>query len=75
MIPANAGCKAQDIAHLQQHIGNRCQVVPLPERALLALQGPAAVTALAALLSLVAAAVSHRWIEEPFVRRARALHY
>ena len=34
-----------------------------------------ATTALAALLSLVAAAVSHRWIEEPFVRRARALHY
>ncbi|MFN7726980.1 MAG: glycine cleavage system aminomethyltransferase GcvT [Rubrivivax sp.] len=48
-LVVNAGCKAQDIAHLQQHIGGRCQVVPLPERALLALQGPAAVTALARL--------------------------
>jgi aminomethyltransferase len=48
-LVVNAGCKAQDIAHLQQHIGGRCQVVALPERALLALQGPAAVTALARL--------------------------
>ena len=31
------------------HIGHRCQVVPLPERALLALQGPKAVDALARL--------------------------
>jgi aminomethyltransferase len=45
----NAGCKADDIRHLQTHIGNRCQVVPMPERALLALQGPKAVTALSRL--------------------------
>ena len=48
-VVVNAGCKAADIAHLQQHIGNRCQVQPMPERALLALQGPQAVTALARL--------------------------
>lgn len=42
----NAGCKDGDIAHLQTHIGLRCQVRPLPERALLALQGPAAALAL-----------------------------
>jgi aminomethyltransferase len=42
----NAGCKAADTRHLITHIGHRCTVVPLPERALLALQGPAAVTAL-----------------------------
>lgn len=46
-LVVNAGCKEQDIAHLQQHLGDR--VVPCPERALLALQGPAAVTALARL--------------------------
>jgi aminomethyltransferase len=46
-VVVNAGCKEQDIAHLQAHLGDR--VIPLPERALLALQGPQAVTALARL--------------------------
>lgn len=46
-LVVNAGCKEQDIAHLQQHLGDR--VIPMPERALLALQGPQAVTALARL--------------------------
>ncbi len=50
----NAGCKAADIQHLQTHIGHRCQVVPMPERALLALQGPKAVDALARLNASVA---------------------
>ena len=48
-LVVNAGCKAADIEHLQTHIGHRCQVVPMPERALLALQGPKAVDALARL--------------------------
>ncbi len=48
-VVVNAACKAQDIAHLQQHIGHLCTVQPLPEQALLALQGPQAVTALARL--------------------------
>jgi len=48
-LVVNAGCKADDIAHLQRHIGGRCRVVPMPERALLALQGPKAVNALARL--------------------------
>ncbi|MCH8178626.1 MAG: glycine cleavage system aminomethyltransferase GcvT [Proteobacteria bacterium] len=48
-VVVNAACKAQDIAHLQQHLGGRCTVQPLPEQALLALQGPQAVTALARL--------------------------
>jgi aminomethyltransferase len=51
----NAGCKDADIRHLQTHIGHRCQVVPMPERALLALQGPKAVDALARLNPAVAA--------------------
>ncbi len=48
-VVVNAGCKAQDIAHMQQHIGARCEVIPMPERALLALQGPQAVTVLSRL--------------------------
>ena len=46
----NGACKAGDIAHIQAHIGQRCQVLPMPERALLALQGPKAVDALARLV-------------------------
>ena len=42
----NGACKVGDIAHIQQRIGQRCQVIPSPELALLALQGPQAVTAL-----------------------------
>ncbi|MDO9235677.1 MAG: glycine cleavage system aminomethyltransferase GcvT [Aquabacterium sp.] len=48
-VIVNAACKAQDIAHMQQHIGDVCTVEPLPDQALLALQGPQAVTALARL--------------------------
>jgi aminomethyltransferase len=42
----NGACKAADIAHIQRRIGSRCEVIPMPEMALLALQGPQAVTAL-----------------------------
>ncbi|MHB1249652.1 MAG: glycine cleavage system aminomethyltransferase GcvT [Polaromonas sp.] len=45
-IIVNGACKAGDIAHIQQKIGARCAVIPMPERALLALQGPRAVSAL-----------------------------
>ncbi|HQS32521.1 glycine cleavage system aminomethyltransferase GcvT [Polaromonas sp.] len=45
-IIVNGACKAGDIAHIQQQIGARCDVIPMPEMALLALQGPQAVTAL-----------------------------
>lgn len=45
-VIVNGACKAGDIAHIQACIGLRCQVVPLPDRGLLALQGPQAVTAL-----------------------------
>ena len=48
-VVVNAGCKVQDIAHMQATIGSRCEVIPMPERALLALQGPQAVTALSRL--------------------------
>ena len=45
-IIVNGACKVGDIAHIQQKIGHRCEVIPMPEMALLALQGPQAVTAL-----------------------------
>ncbi|MBE7418656.1 MAG: glycine cleavage system aminomethyltransferase GcvT [Ideonella sp.] len=49
LLIVNAACKEADTRHLVTHIGTRCTVVPLPERALLALQGPKAVHALARL--------------------------
>jgi aminomethyltransferase len=49
LLVVNAACKDADTAHLQRHIGSRCRVVPMPERALLALQGPQAVDSLARL--------------------------
>jgi aminomethyltransferase len=48
-VIVNGACKVGDIAHIQAKIGTRCQVIPMPERALLALQGPLAVTALSRL--------------------------
>ncbi|KNC06912.1 glycine cleavage system aminomethyltransferase GcvT [Pseudomonas sp. RIT-PI-a] len=55
MLVVNAACKDQDLAHLQQHLSGRCTIEALfDSRALLALQGPAAVTVLARLAPEVA---------------------
>jgi aminomethyltransferase len=48
-VIVNGACKVGDMAHIQARIGQRCQVIPMPEMALLALQGPQAVTALSRL--------------------------
>ncbi len=48
-VIVNGACKAADIAHITAHIGQRCTVQPLPDRALLALQGPQAATVMARL--------------------------
>ena len=45
-VIVNGACKSGDIAHIQRKIGHRCQVIPMPQMALMALQGPQAVTAL-----------------------------
>ena len=50
-VIVNGACKVADIAHIQAQIGTRCQVIPMPEMALLALQGPLAATALQRLCS------------------------
>ncbi|MFN3415778.1 MAG: glycine cleavage system aminomethyltransferase GcvT [Caldimonas sp.] len=47
LLVVNAANKQADLAHLNTHIGHRCTVQSLPDRALLALQGPLAVQALA----------------------------
>ncbi|MGH8440928.1 MAG: glycine cleavage system aminomethyltransferase GcvT [Pseudomonas sp.] len=54
-LVVNAACKDQDLAHLRKHIGEQCRIQPLfEERALLALQGPAAVKMLERLAPAVA---------------------
>ena len=45
-VVVNAACKSQDIAHLQKHIGTRCDIRVRDDLALLALQGPGAEAAL-----------------------------
>ncbi len=48
-VIVNGACKVGDIAHIQERIGQRCQVIPMPDQALLALQGPQAAAVLARL--------------------------
>jgi aminomethyltransferase len=55
LVIVNAANKAADTAHLTTHIGHRCRIEPLPDQSLLALQGPKAVQAMAALDASVAA--------------------
>ncbi len=42
LLVVNAACKAPDLAHLRANLAGRCDVEELADRALLALQGPAA---------------------------------
>lgn len=56
-VVVNGACKAADIAHIQDRIGHRCQVVPQTDHGLLALQGPLAATALSRLCAGVNALV------------------
>ena len=54
-VVVNAACKVQDVAHMQAHLSATTDVIPVTDRALLALQGPLAEAALAKLLPEVAA--------------------
>ena len=49
-VIVNGACKHADLAHIQNRIGGLCTVEPQFERALLALQGPQAVSALTRVL-------------------------
>jgi len=53
-VVVNAACKAADIAHMKAHLSDTCEVEEIADRALLALQGPAAQAVLAALVPQVA---------------------
>jgi aminomethyltransferase len=48
-LVVNAACKAADEAHLRAHLSETCMIEPLPDRALVALQGPKAESVLAKL--------------------------
>ena len=54
-LVVNAGCKDQDEAHLRAHLSDVCDIKALPDRALIALQGPKAEAALSALCPAAAA--------------------
>jgi aminomethyltransferase len=59
-LVVNAACKADDEAHLRAHLSDSCIVESLPDRALLALQGPRAE---AALTTFCAAAPAMRFMD------------
>jgi aminomethyltransferase len=46
-LVVNAACKAEDEAHLRANLSDACIIEPLPDRALIALQGPKAESVLA----------------------------
>ena len=46
-LVVNAACKAEDEAHLRSNLSDTCVIEPLPDRALIALQGPKAESVLA----------------------------
>lgn len=54
-LVVNAACKEADFAHLEKHLGATCEVTPIRDRALLALQGPLSEKALSMLSPDVAA--------------------
>ena len=54
-LVVNAACKAADEAHLRAHLSEACVIEALPDRALIALQGPRAESVLAKLCADVPA--------------------
>jgi aminomethyltransferase len=54
-VVVNAACKHADLAHLQERLGDRVAIEVLADRALLALQGPAAAAVLARFVPAAAA--------------------
>jgi aminomethyltransferase len=75
-LVVNAACKIEDEAHLRAQLSDTCVVEPLPDRALIALQGPQAADVLAKFSPTVAAmkfmdAAPHRVLDiDCFVSRS-----
>lgn len=59
-LVVNAACKDADEAHLRAHLSDACEIVALPDRALIALQGPKAEAVLA---TFCAAAPAMRFMD------------
>ncbi len=53
-LVVNGACKHGDFAHIEKHLGGEAELEVLPERALIALQGPQAVVVLSSMLPDVA---------------------
>ncbi len=53
LLVVNAACKDADLNHLKAHLSDSCVITPIENRALLALQGPAAETVLAPIAPVV----------------------
>jgi aminomethyltransferase len=64
LVVVNAACKVADIAHMKAQLSAVCDVVPVNDRGLLALQGPAAEAALA---RLVPGAAAMRFMDVAFL--------
>ena len=63
-VVVNAACKAADIAHMKAQLSGACDVLPVTDRGLLALQGPKAE---AALSRLVPGAAAMRFMDVAFL--------
>ena len=63
-VVVNAACKAADIAHMKAQLSGACDVIPVVDRGLLALQGPKAE---AALSRLVPGAAAMRFMDVAFL--------
>lgn len=60
----NAGCKDKDIAWIKSHLPAGLKFTHLEDRALIALQGPAAETALREVLKIEAADMPYMWLTQ-----------
>ena len=75
LVVVNAACKEKDFAHLKHHLSNRCDIEILQDRALFALQGPAAAQVMTQLckqapeLSFMQACSAHIADMECFISR------
>src|SRR3569623_906735 len=55
ILVVNAACKEADETHLREHLFSTCEILPLPDRALMAVQCPKVVDVLAKFDSGIAA--------------------